>query len=291
MKSLIGTGVAMITPFNEKKQVDFNALGNLIDFLIEGGVQYLVSLGTTGESPTISKEEKIDIIQFTYEKVNGRLPVVVGVGGNDTAALVKDLHTFPLDKAAAILSVSPYYNKPSQEGLFQHYKEVASNAPKPILLYNVTARTGRNLEAATTLRLAREVGNIIGIKEAGGNMLQCMELLKERPEGFLVLSGDDDLILPQMACGMDGVISVVANAIPKKFADMIQLCLKQDYKAAKIINDQLIPAYQLMFAENNPAGVKGFLAEMGMIKNELRLPLVPLSGGIQSGIKKFLNQA
>lgn len=291
MKSLIGTGVAMVTPFNEKKQIDFDALGHLIDFLIQGNVQYLVSLGTTGESPTISKEEKVELINFTYEKVNGRLPVVVGVGGNDTAALVKDLHYLPLEKATAILSVSPYYNKPSQEGLFQHYKEVALNAPKPVILYNVTARTGRNLDAATTLRLARESKNIIGIKEAGGNMIQCMELLKERPEGFLVLSGDDDLILPQMACGMDGVISVVANAIPKEFSNMIQLCLQQDYKSAKKINDQLIPAYQLMFAENNPAGVKGFLSEMGIIQNYLRLPLVPLSAPIQDGIKKYLKKA
>jgi 4-hydroxy-tetrahydrodipicolinate synthase len=290
MEQLKGTGVAIVTPFDKNKSVDFKALEKVIDHIISGGVQYIVTLGTTGETPVLSKEEKIDIINFTFEYVNNRVPIVVGIGGNDTRSLLNDLNTFPIEKAIAILSASPYYNKPSQEGIFQHYKLIAENSPKPILLYNVPARTGRNMEASTTLRLSREVGNIVGIKEAGGNMIQCMELLKERPEGFIVVSGDDDLVLPQMACGMDGVISVVANAIPKPFTKMINHCIDGDYKLAKTINDSLIPAYQLMFAENNPAGVKGFLAEMGLIENELRLPLVSLSSPIQQGIKAYLQK-
>jgi 4-hydroxy-tetrahydrodipicolinate synthase len=290
MEQLKGTGVAIVTPFDKNKSVDFNALEKVIDHIISGGVQYIVTLGTTGETPVLSKEEKIDIINFTFEYVNNRVPIVVGIGGNDTMSLLKDLQSFPIQNAIAVLSASPYYNKPSQEGIFQHYKLIAENSPKPILLYNVPARTGRNMEASTTLRISREVENIVGIKEAGGNMIQCMELLKERPDGFIVVSGDDDLVLPQMACGMDGVISVVANAIPKPFTNMINHCIAGDYKLAKTINDSLIPAYQLMFAENNPAGVKGFLAEMGLIENELRLPLVSLSLPIQQGIKAYLQK-
>ena len=290
MEQLKGTGVAIVTPFDKYKSVDFKALEKVIDHIIAGGVQYIVTLGTTGETPVLSKEEKIDIINFTFEYVNNRVPIVVGIGGNDTRSLLNDFNTLPIEKAIAILSASPYYNKPSQEGLFQHYKLIAENSPKPILLYNVPARTGRNMEASTTLRLSREVSNIVGIKEAGGNMIQCMELLNDRPEGFIVVSGDDDLVLPQMACGMDGVISVVANALPKPFIKMINHCIDGDYKLAKTINDSLIPAYQLMFAENNPAGVKGFLAEMGLIENELRLPLVSLSLPIQQGIKAYLQK-
>lgn len=288
MKALCGTGVALITPFNNKQQIDFDALAKVIDYVIEGGVQYVVSLGTTGETPTLNKEEKIELIQFTFNYVNQRVPVVIGVGGNDTRSLLHDLETLPLENAAAILSASPYYNKPSQEGIFQHYKLIAKHSPKPIMLYNVPARTGRNVEATTTLRLFHEVENIIGIKEAGNNMVQCMDILKDRPNGLLVVSGDDDLVLPQMACGMDGVISVVANAIPNKFCTMVQHCLQFNFNAAKLLNDELIPAYKLMFAENNPAGVKAFLYELGLIQNELRLPLVPLSKSIHEQIKQHL---
>ena len=288
MVQLSGTGVAIVTPFSNEGSVDFNALGKLIDHIINGGVQYIVTLGTTGETPVLSKEEKKEIINFTFAHVNGRVPVVVGVGGNDTQSVVNDLQTLPLDKAIAILSACPYYNKPSQEGIFQHYKAIAEASPRPVILYNVPGRTGRNMEASTSLRLFREVKNIIGIKEAANNMVQCMDILRERPEGFLVLSGDDDLVLPQMACGMDGVISVVANALPKEFSEMVQLCIKQDFKSAKIINDKLIPAYRLMFAENNPAGVKAFLTELNLIQNNLRLPLTPLSNNLHAEVKKYL---
>jgi 4-hydroxy-tetrahydrodipicolinate synthase len=214
---LRGTGVALVTPFNEDKTVDYDGLHKLIDFVIKDGVQYLVTLGTTGETPTLSYQEKIDIINFTFHVVASKVPIVVGIGGNNTAATIKDIEEFPIENAIAILSASPYYNKPSQEGIYQHYKALAAATTKPIILYNVPGRTGSNISAATTLRLAKEVENISGIKEASGNMGQCMQILKDRPEEFLVVSGDDNLALAQIACGMDGVISVAANSFPKDF--------------------------------------------------------------------------
>lgn len=289
-QKLAGTGVALVTPFKSNSDVDLDSLARVIDFVIKGGVEYVVTLGTTGETPTLSKEEKIAIVQFTYEKVGGRVPVVVGAGGNNTAELVKELDILPLNKAVAVLSASPYYNKPSQEGLFQHYKAVAEASPKPVLLYNVPGRTGRNLAASTTIRLANEVENIVGIKEASGDMAQCMQILRDKPENFLVVSGDDALVLPQIACGMEGVISVAANAIPKTFTDMVRASLKGDFKAAKKLNDQLIEAYDHMFVENNPAGVKAFMAELGLLENNLRLPMVPLSSEVHEKIKEYLSK-
>ncbi len=286
---LSGTGVALVTPFTQRLEVDYEALGKLIDFVIEGGVEYVVTLGTTGETPTLSREEKIALINFTYNKVNGAVPVVVGIGGNNTHELIRDLETFPLDKAIAVLSASPYYSKPSQEGLFLHYKALAEASPKPILLYNVPGRTGRNVNASTILRLAHTVSNIAGIKEAGGDFAQCMQVLRDRPGDFLVVSGDDALALPQIACGMDGVISVAANSFPRKFSDMIRFSLKHDFNNAKAINDQLIEGYELLFAENNPAGVKAALAELGIIENHLRLPLVPLSEKLHQQLRNYLN--
>ncbi|KIC93013.1 4-hydroxy-tetrahydrodipicolinate synthase [Flavihumibacter solisilvae] len=287
-QSLRGTGVALVTPFTSSGKIDYSALESLINFIIKNGIEYVVTLGTTGETPTLSKEEKIDIVNFTYEMVDGRVPVVVGIGGNNTNELVNDLEQFPLDKAAAVLSASPYYNKPSQEGIFQHYKALAAASPKPIILYNVPGRTGRNMEASTALRLAHEVNNIAGIKEAANNMVQCMQLLKDRPENFLVVSGDDDLVMPQLACGMDGVISVAANCLPRKFSDMVRAGLAFDFKKAKELNDTMLEAYHLLFAENNPAGVKAFLAELGLIENHLRLPLVPLSQGLRQKVHDYL---
>ena len=289
-KTLQGTGVALITPFTTDNRVDFSALGNVIDAMINGGVEYLITLGTTGETPTLDKQEKLDIVNYTFEKVAGRVPVIVGIGGNNTAELVNDLHKFPLDKAIAVLSASPNYNKPSQEGIIEHYKVLAKESPKPIILYNVPGRTGRNMSAATTLQLAHEVPNIAGMKEAGGDMGQCMQILRDRPEDFLMVSGDDALALPQLACGMDGVISVAANAFPAAFSEMVRLCLKNDFPAAKKINDALLDAYDLMFAENNPAGVKAFMYEQGLIQNTVRLPLVPLSAGLHSKVKTYLKK-
>jgi 4-hydroxy-tetrahydrodipicolinate synthase len=287
---LTGTGVALVTPFKSNFDVDLEALGRVIDHVISGGADYVVTLGTTGETPTLSKEEKIAIIQYTYEKVGGRVPVVVGAGGNNTAELVRELDILPLDKAVAVLSASPYYNKPSQEGLYQHYKTVAAASPKPVILYNVPGRTGRNLAASTTIRLAREVENIGGIKEASGDMAQCMQILRDKPQDFLVVSGDDALTLPQIACGMEGVISVAANALPRPFTDMVRAALKGDFKTAKKLNDPLIEAYDHMFVENNPAGVKAFLTELGLIENNLRLPMVPLSTEVHSKVKRYLEK-
>jgi len=287
---LSGTGVALITPFKKDLSVDFDALGKVIDAMIGGGVEYLITLGTTGETPTLEKQEKKDIVNYTFEKVAGRIPVVVGVGGNNTYEVVKDLGYFPLDKAAAVLSAAPYYNKPSQEGIFQHYKAVAEASPKPVILYNVPGRTGRNMSATTTLRLAHEVANVAGMKEASGDMVQCMEILRDKPADFLVVSGDDVLAMPQIACGMDGVISVAANAFPGQFSDMVRAALKHDFKKAKQLNDPLLKAFDLMFAENNPSGVKAFMFEQGLIENEVRLPVVPLSSGLHAAVKQYLGK-
>ena len=289
-QQLRGTGVAIVTPFKEDESVDFDALGKVIDFIIGSGVEYIVSLGTTGETPTLDKQEKLDIVNYTFEKVNDRVPIVVGIGGNNTKAVAKEVESFPLDKAAAVLSAAPYYNKPSQEGIYQHYKAIAAASPKPIIMYNVPGRTGRNMEPSTTIRLANEVANIAGIKEAGNSVPQCMQLLRDRPEHFLIVSGDDDLVLPELAGGMDGVISVAANCFPKNFSDMVRAGLAQDFATAKKINDPLIEAYNLLFAENNPAGVKAFLYELGLIKNVLRLPVVPLSEAVHQKVKAYLKK-
>ena len=287
---LQGTGVAIITPFKSSMEIDFDALGKLIDFIIADGVEYIVTLGTTGETPTLDTEEKFDIINYTFEKVHGRVPVVVGIGGNNTKEVMENLQSYPLEKAAAVLSASPYYSKPSQEGIFQHYKNLASASPKPVLLYNVPGRTGSNITAETTLRLANEVENIVGIKEASGNMVQCMHILQNRPDDFLVVSGDDHVTLPLIACGMDGVISVAANCFPKDFSEMVRLCLKDDFAAARPLHYKCLQGNDLLFAENNPAGVKAFLYELGIIENVLRLPLVPLSNDIHQKVKAYLNK-
>lgn len=289
-QQLRGTGVAIVTPFQADFSIDYIALDRIIDFVITSGVEYIVTMGTTGETPTLSKSEKKSIIQFTYEKVDGRVPVVVGVGGNNTAELVDELRSLPLEPAIAVLSASPYYSKPSQEGLFQHYKALAAASPRPIILYNVPGRTGRNLSAATTTRLAREVKNIAGIKEASGDMAQCMEILRDRPDDFLVVSGDDALAFPQIAVGMDGVISVVANSWPKAFSEMIRQALQGNLREAKSLNDKLIAGYELLFAENNPAGVKAAMSELKLIGNYVRLPLVPLSEPLHKKLQTYMAQ-
>jgi 4-hydroxy-tetrahydrodipicolinate synthase len=287
---LSGTGVALVTPFKANQAVDFDALGRVIDFVIDGGVEYLITLGTTGETPTLDKQEKLDIINYTYEKVNNRVPVVVGIGGNDTKSIIYDLQHFPLDKAVAVLSAAPYYSKPSQEGIFQHYKALAAASPKPIILYNVPGRTGRNMTAATTLKLAHQVPNIAGMKEASGDVAQCMQIAAHKPANFLFVSGDDNLALPQIACGMNGVISVAANCFPKAFSEMVRQGLKGDFDAARKLHYPMLPAYDLLFVENNPAGVKAFLHELGLIENVLRLPVVPLSDAVHQQVKAYLGK-
>ncbi len=288
-QTLKGTGVALVTPFKKDKSIDFAALENLIDIQIAGGLDYIVTLGTTGESVVLSTEEKVEVFNCTVAKVNGRVPVVVGIGGNNTAEVIKSFSKFDLTKVEAILSVTPYYNKPSQEGLYQHYVALADAAPKPILLYNVPGRTGRNMTAATTLRLASHP-NIGGIKEAGPEMAQTIDILKDRPSDFLVVSGDDEIVMAQIACGMDGVISVAANAFPKPFSDMIRYCMAGDFSMAKRLNDLMVEGYTYMYEENNPSGIKAFLAEQGVIENEFRLPLVPVSAGLQKKIHDYLQK-
>jgi 4-hydroxy-tetrahydrodipicolinate synthase len=288
-QTLKGTGVALVTPFKKDKSIDFAALENLIDIQIQGGVDYVVTLGTTGESVVLSSEEKVEVFNCTVKKVNGRVPIVIGIGGNNTAEVIKSFSKFDLTKVVAILSVTPYYNKPSQEGLYQHYIALADAAPKPILLYNVPGRTGRNMTAATTLRLSAHP-NIAGIKEAGPEMAQTIAILKDRPTDFLVVSGDDEIVMAQIACGMDGVISVAANAFPKPFSDMIRYCMAGDFSMAKRLNDLMIEGYSYMYEENNPSGIKAFMFEQGIIENEFRLPLVPVSAGLQQKIHDYLQR-
>lgn len=285
---LRGTGVALVTPFKADGSVDHDSLKKLINFVIDGGVQYVVTLGTTGETPTLDREEKLEIIQTTFTSVAARVPVVIGIGGNNTKEILQDIADFPVEKAAAILSASPYYNKPSQEGIYQHYKALASATTRPIILYNVPGRTGSNISAATTIRLANDFSNIVGIKEASGNMAQCMQILRDKPQEFMVVSGDDNLTMAQIACGMKGVISVAANCFPKDFTDMVNAALSEDFTKARSYNNKLLQGYDLLFAENNPAGVKAFLSELGIIENNLRLPLVPLSEPIHRQAKEYL---
>jgi 4-hydroxy-tetrahydrodipicolinate synthase len=288
MHLLSGVGVALVTPFTKEFSIDFAALDRLIDYVINGRVNYIVTLGTTGETATLSKEEKLSVLAHTYEKVNGRVPVVVGIGGNNTAEVLECLQTWPLEQAAAVLSVSPYYNKPSQEGIYRHYAAIAGATDKDIILYNVPGRTSSNITPATTFRLAADFKNIIGTKEASGNMEQCIRLCKDRPEGFLLISGDDHITLPLIACGFDGVISVAANCFAADFSRLVHQALDGNFKEANLFLHKLLDGIDLLFAENNPAGVKAFLAEMGLIENILRLPLVPLSEQWLKKVKDFV---
>ena len=288
INKLAGTGVAIITPFKKNTDVDFDALSKLIDYIIDNGVEYIVTLGTTGEAPTLSKKERSEIAAFTSQKINGRVPLVLGIGGNNTKEVINHFSDFSFENVTAILSSSPSYNKPSQEGIFQHYKALSDAAPLPIIIYNVPGRTGSNIIADTTIRLANECEDIQGIKEASGNMIQGMYILKNRPADFLVVSGDDHISLPLIACGANGVISVAANSFPKDFSDMVRAALKNNFTNAQKLHYKLLEAYDLLFVENNPAGIKAFLYELKLIENELRLPLVPLSNTFHEKVKKFL---
>ncbi|MEG2820843.1 MAG: 4-hydroxy-tetrahydrodipicolinate synthase, partial [Muribaculaceae bacterium] len=273
--NLKGTGLALITPFHKDKTIDFDALARLLEYQIKNGIDYIVVLGTTAETATLTEEEKKSICKFVVERVNGRVPLVLGHGGNNTMALIKSLNELDLSAFSAILSVVPYYNKPSQEGIYQHYKEIAKASPVPIILYNVPGRTGVNMAPDTTLRLAREFKNIIGIKEASGNISQMDEIIKNKPTDFLVISGDDGITFPLLTLGAVGVISVIANAYPKEFSKMVRLALEGDYERALLIHHKFTELFSLLFVDGNPAGVKCLLNAMGYIENELRLPLVP----------------
>ncbi len=285
-----GTGVALVTPFKNDKTVDFKALEKLVDFVIEGGVDYLVALGTTAETPTLSHAEKLDILINIIERNNHRVPLVCGLGGNNTHEVIKQFETYPMEKLDAILSVSPYYNKPSQSGIIAHYKEIDKHCPVPIILYNVPGRTGSNMLPATTLQLANECEHITGMKEASGNMVQCMELVKNKPKHFTLLSGDDNLAMAQIACGFDGVISVAANCFPNEFCELIQSSLKHAFTHAQKLQYKLLDGLDLLFTEGNPSGVKCVLSELGICENELRLPMMPVSHATHESIKGFLKK-
>ena len=272
---LKGMGVALITPFKHDKSIDFNALARLLEYQVKNGVDFLVVLGTTAETATLNNEEKDAVKKFIVERVAGRVPLVVGIGGNNTHAFVEQLKTEDLSAYRAVLSVVPYYNKPSQEGIYQHYKAIAEASPLPVILYNVPGRTGVNMTAETTLRLARDFENIIGIKEASGNFSQIDDIIKNKPDDFIVLSGDDGITYPLIALGAVGVISVIGNAFPREFSRMVRLALEGDYPRALTIHHRFTELFSLLFVDGNPAGVKCLLHAMGYIENELRLPLVP----------------
>lgn len=273
--NLKGMGVALITPFKEDESIDFNALARLIEFQIKNGTDYLVVLGTTAETPTLNEEEKQEIKHFIVERVKGRIPVVLGVGGNNTRAVVEKLKTGDFTGIDAILSVVPYYNKPSQEGIYQHYKAIAGATRLPVILYNVPGRTGVNMSATTTLRLASEFDNIVAIKEASGNITQMDDIIKNKPSDFMVISGDDGITFPLITLGAVGVISVIGNAFPREFSRMVRLALKGDFSNSLLIHHRFTELFELLFVDGNPAGVKSILNVMGYIENKLRLPLVP----------------
>lgn len=273
--NLKGMGVALVTPFKNDKSIDFEALGRLLEYQISNATDYFVVLGTTAETPALTSDEKRRIREFVVERVNGRVPLVLGMGGNNTAGLVEEFKNTDLSAFSAILSVVPYYNKPSQEGIYQHYKALAQATDKPLVLYNVPGRTGVNMTPETTLRLANEFSNIVAIKEASGNISQMDEIIKNKPQDFSVISGDDGITFPLLTLGAIGVISVIGNAFPKEFSRMVRLALNGDYEKALQIHHRFTELFKLLFVDGNPAGVKCVLHAMGFIENELRLPLVP----------------
>lgn len=284
MSILKGVGVALVTPFNEDLSVDFDSLTKLVEYNIENGTNYLVVLGTTAEAATLSDEEKKQVIEHIIKVNNKRLPLVLGIGGNNTLEVKKQIEEADLSAFEAVLSVSPYYNKPNQEGLYQHYKVLASTGKK-IIIYNVPSRTGQNIDADTTIRIAKEFPNLFMIKEAAPNILQYFDILRKKPEGFSLVSGDDEYTLPVTLAGGKGVISVIGQGYPKEFSTMVQLAFDGKVKEAYEIHNKLVEITRLIFAEGNPCGIKVILAEKGIIKNHLRLPLVPASEGLYAKIK------
>ena len=289
MELFKGTGVALITPFNKDKTIDFDGLEKLVNYQIDNGINYLVVFGTTGEPITLTSEEKEKVKAKIIEVNNGRLPLVLGIGGNNTQAVIDEIKTTDLYAFDAILSVAPYYNKPTQEGFYQHFKAIAEASPKPIILYNVPGRTAKNVEPVTVLRLASDFSNIIAIKEAGNDVHQYLKLIKNKPESFLIISGDDDLVLGVVLAGGAGVISVIGQAFPKEFSDMIQLGIEGKAKQAYDIHFELMDCINLIFEENNPAGIKALLKELNICKPHVRLPLVEASEQLQEKINIFIN--
>lgn len=287
MQALIGTGVALVTPFKKDFSVDVEALKRIVDYQVDGGIEYLVVLGTTGESATLTKAEKELVIQTVIEANNGRLPLVLGVGGNNTAEIVEELKTRDLSKFIAILSVSPFYNKPMQEGIYQHFKMVAEASPIPVILYNVPGRTASNMLPSTVIRLAKDFKNIIGIKEAAGDIVQAMKLIQNAPEGFLVISGDDMITLPMVLAGGAGVISVIGEGFPRQFSDMVRLGLERKVEEAYKLHYLLADSIDMIFEQGNPAGIKCVFKALGLSEDTVRLPLVNVDENLESRLKAF----
>jgi len=290
MKKLRGTGVAIVTPFKNDFSIDFSAMGRVVNHVINGGVNYIVVLGTTGESVTLTKDEKKAVICHIKEVINNRVPLVVGIGGNNTQEIINQVRNADLSGVDAILSVSPYYNKPNQRGIFQHFKAISTSSPVPVIIYNVPGRTGSNITSETCLQLAHECENIAGIKEASGNMEQIMKIIKEKPENFLVISGNDMDILPVCAIGGAGVISVLANAFPSETSEITNLSLKQNFRSARELNFKFMEMIELCFIDGSPAGVKAMLNLMNLCSNSLRLPLVPVSKTVYTRIQKAIEE-
>ena len=289
MKRIFGTGVALITPFNEDKTIDYSSLEKLINKVIEGGIDFLVVLGTTGEATSINESEKNELINFIVKLNNKRLPLVLGLGGNNTNKLIKEINNTDLSDFDAILSVTPYYNKPSQKGLYHHYAEISKSSPIPIILYNVPSRTGVNMSPEITIQLANDFKNIISIKEASGDINQIKYILKNKPKNFDVLSGDDGLTLEIIQNGGAGVISVIGQSNPVEFSSLVKFALNGKLSDAKLIHDKLYGLYHYLYSEGNPSGVKAFLSLQGVCKNYLRLPLVPMSSELFNDFKIYLS--
>jgi 4-hydroxy-tetrahydrodipicolinate synthase len=283
-----GVGVALVTPFNDDFSIDYVSLEKIINHVINNNVDYLVTLGTTGETPTLSIAEKIAVLEFTKRINNNRIPLVCGIGGFNTQEVIDAFATYPLDGVDAILSVSPYYNKPTQEGIYQHFVALNAATKLPIIAYNVPGRTGVNMSATTIVRIANDCENIIAIKDACSNVAQNMEVIKNAPSGFVVLSGDDDLVLPQIACGVQGVISVAANCFTKDFCQMTHLALAGNIDEARVMHYKLLDGINLLFADGNPCGVKYVMHKMGLCKNIMRLPIVPVSKGVADKIDAWM---
>jgi 4-hydroxy-tetrahydrodipicolinate synthase len=290
MKRFKGTGVAIVTPFKNDSSIDFAALGRVINHIISGGVNYIVALGTTGESVTLTKDEKKAVISYVVEVIDNRIPLVVGYGGNNTQDVINCIKHANLAGVDGILSVAPYYNKPSQKGIFMHFKEIATCSSLPVILYNIPGRTCCNISAETCLELAHECENIIGVKEASGDMSQIMKIIKGKPENFSVISGDDMLTIPVIAAGGSGVISVLANAFPAQCNELVSHALKGNFKSARELQFRFLETIELLFAEGNPSGVKAMLGIMGICQNNLRLPLIPVSRSLYLRIQKVLEE-
>jgi 4-hydroxy-tetrahydrodipicolinate synthase len=287
-KKFSGTGVAIVTPFRKDGSLDFNSLGKLLEHIIKGGVDYVVPLGTTGESVVLTKDEKKAVVNFVTDTVAGRIPVVVGIGGNNTQEVLDAVTGFDFTGVDGLLSVSPYYNKPSQQGIYAHFKAIAGVSPVPVILYNVPGRTGSNITAETTVRLAHDVNNIVAVKEASGSFAQVMQIVMHKPKDFEVLSGDDLLTFPMMALGVTGVISVVANACPADFSNMVKQALKGDYTKAAALHYKLTDLMVALFEEGSPAGIKAALESLNICQNHLRLPLVPVSDALRKRLQGMM---